>query len=314
MESNTYDIIIIGGGPAGLTAAIYTSRAFLKTLVVEGDAPGGQLVLTTDIDNFPGFSQGINGPELMIEMRKQAERFDTNFVSINAEKVSKSDDGTFEVKTTSGDTYLAKAVIISTGASAKWLGLESEQKLRGKGVSACATCDGFFFQNKAVAVIGGGDSAMEEATFLTKFASKVYIIARKDKGELKASKIMLKRAEDNPKIEFVYNFEVKNVLGTDKVAGLEIHNTVTSEIRTLSDIEGVFLAIGHKPNTDFVKDIVELDPIGYIKVSNNTKTNVDGIFVAGDVADHRYRQALTAAGMGCMAALDAEKYLNSLNK
>ena len=314
MESNTYDIIIIGGGPAGLTAAIYTSRAFLKTLVVEGDAPGGQLVLTTDIDNFPGFSQGINGPELMIEMRKQAERFDTSFVSINAEQVSKKDDGSFEVKTTSGDTYLAKAVIISTGASAKWLGLESEQKLRGKGVSACATCDGFFFQNKAVAVIGGGDSAMEEATFLTKFASKVYIIARKDKGELKASKIMLKRAEDNPKIEFVYNFEVKNVLGTDKVAGLEIHNTVTSEIRTLSDIEGVFLAIGHKPNTDFVKDIVELDPIGYIKVSNNTKTNVDGIFVAGDVADHRYRQAVTAAGMGCMAALDAEKYLNSLNK
>ena len=314
MESNTYDIIIIGGGPAGLTAAIYTSRAFLKTLVVEGDAPGGQLVLTTDIDNFPGFSQGINGPELMIEMRKQAERFDTSFVSINAEQVSKKDDGSFEVRTTAGDLYLAKAVIISTGASAKWLGLESEQKLRGKGVSACATCDGFFFQNKAVAVIGGGDSAMEEATFLTKFASKVYIIARKDKGELKASKIMLKRAEDNPKIEFVYNFEVKNVLGTDKVAGLEIHNTVTSEIRTLSDIEGVFLAIGHKPNTDFVKDIVELDPIGYIKVSNNTKTNVDGIFVAGDVADHRYRQAVTAAGMGCMAALDAEKYLNSLNK
>ena len=314
MESNTYDIIIIGGGPAGLTAAIYTSRAFLKTLVVEGDAPGGQLVLTTDIDNFPGFSQGINGPELMIEMRKQAERFDTSFVSINAEQVSKKDDGSFEVRTTAGDLYFAKSVIISTGASAKWLGLESEQKLRGKGVSACATCDGFFFQNKAVAVIGGGDSAMEEATFLTKFASKVYIIARKDKGELKASKIMLKRAEDNPKIEFVYNFEVKNVLGTDKVAGLEIHNTVTSEIRTLSDIEGVFLAIGHKPNTDFVKDIVELDPIGYIKVSNNTKTNVDGIFVAGDVADHRYRQAVTAAGMGCMAALDAEKYLNSLNK
>ena len=314
MESNTYDIIIIGGGPAGLTAAIYTSRAFLKTLVVEGDTPGGQLVLTTDIDNFPGFSQGINGPELMIEMRKQAERFDTSFVSINAEQVSKKDDGSFEVRTTAGDLYLAKAVIISTGASAKWLGLESEQKLRGKGVSACATCDGFFFQNKAVAVIGGGDSAMEEATFLTKFASKVYIIARKDKGELKASKIMLKRAEDNPKIEFVYNFEVKNVLGTDKVAGLELRSTVTSEIRTLSDIEGVFLAIGHKPNTDFVKDIVELDPIGYIKVSNNTKTNVDGIFVAGDVADHRYRQAVTAAGMGCMAALDAEKYLNSLNK
>jgi len=314
MESNTYDIIIIGGGPAGLTAAIYTSRAFLKTLVVEGDAPGGQLVLTTDIDNFPGFSQGINGPELMIEMRKQAERFDTSFVSINAEQVSKKDDGSFEVRTTAGDLYLAKAVIISTGASAKWLGLESEQKLRGKGVSACATCDGFFFQNKAVAVIGGGDSAMEEATFLTKFASKVYIIARKDKGELKASKIMLKRAEDNPKIEFVYNFEVKNVLGTDKVAGLELRSTVTSEIKTLPDVEGVFLAIGHKPNTDFVKDIVELDPIGYIKVSNNTKTNVDGIFVAGDVADHRYRQAVTAAGMGCMAALDAEKYLNSLNK
>ena len=314
MESNTYDIIIIGGGPAGLTAAIYTSRAFLKTLVVEGDAPGGQLVLTTDIDNFPGFSQGINGPELMIEMRKQAERFDTSFVSINAEQVSKKDDGSFEVRTTAGDLYLAKAVIISTGASAKWLGLESEQKLRGKGVSACATCDGFFFQNKAVAVIGGGDSAMEEATFLTKFASKVYIIARKDKGELKASKIMLKRAEDNPKIEFVYNFEVKNVLGTDKVAGLELRSTVTSEIKTLPDVEGVFLAIGHKPNTDFVKDIVELDPVGYIKVSNNTKTNVDGIFVAGDVADHRYRQAVTAAGMGCMAALDAEKYLNSLNK
>ena len=314
MESNTYDIIIIGGGPAGLTAAIYTSRAFLKTLVVEGDAPGGQLVLTTDIDNFPGFSKGINGPELMIEMRRQAERFDTSFVSINAEQVSKKDDGSFEVRTTAGDLYLAKAVIISTGASAKWLGLESEQKLRGKGVSACATCDGFFFQNKAVAVIGGGDSAMEEATFLTKFASKVYIIARKDKGELKASKIMLKRAEDNPKIEFVFNSEVKDVLGTDKVTGLEIRSTVTSEIKTLPDVEGVFLAIGHKPNTDFVKDIVELDPIGYIKVSNNTKTNVDGIFVAGDVADHRYRQAVTAAGMGCMAALDAEKYLNSLNK
>lgn len=305
MSENEHKVIIIGSGPAGLTAAIYAARAELKPLVIAGLNPGGQLMQTTEVENFPGFPKGIMGPDLMTGMMEQAKRFGGEIASENVVSVDFS-ARPFTVKTDAAE-YKTKSVIIATGAEANWLNLDSEQKLRGKGVSACATCDGFFFKDKAVAVIGGGDSAMEEAVFLTKFASQVTIVHRRD--EFKASKVMLKRAQDNPKISFVTNVQVLEVLGENAVEGLKLKDNQTGEEKTLV-VQGMFLAIGHTPATKAFKAAgIETDEKGYIQISNQTKTNVEGVFVAGDVADHRYRQAVSAAGAGCMAALDAEKYL-----
>lgn len=303
-----YDVIIIGGGPAGLTAAIYTSRAFLKTLIIAGNPPGGQLTTTTDVENFPGFPEGVMGPELISNMREQALRFESEIVDENVSEVLGSFQNNFTVKTENSE-YKGKTIIIASGASAKWLELESEQKLRGKGVSACATCDGFFFKGKVVAVVGGGDASMEEATFLTKFAEKVYILVRKDKDSLKASKIMQERAQKNPKIEFLFNTEVKEVLGETSVESLKIINNKTSEEKIMKDVKGLFVAIGHEPNTDFLKGFIKLDERGYIMPIDQTNTEKKGVFVAGDVSDYKYRQAITAAGFGCMAALNVEKFL-----
>jgi len=302
---NIFNVIIIGSGPAGLTAAIYAGRAELKPLVLAGQKPGGQLMDTTEVENYPGFINGIMGPELMDNMAKQAERFGSKILPENVESV---DFSAQPLKVKTGKTeYLAKSVIIATGAEANWLGLPGEQRLRGKGVSACATCDGFFFKGKDVAVIGGGDSAMEEANFLTRFANKVYIVHRRN--EFKASKIMLKRSQDNPKISFVVNVAVLDVLGEKTVEGLKIKDNV-SGAESVLPIQGVFLAIGHTPAAKiFATAGVQTDEKGYIKVRDNTKTNIEGVFVAGDVNDPRYRQAVSAAGMGCMAALDVEKYL-----
>lgn len=305
MNNEIKNVIIIGSGPAGLTAAIYAGRAELKPLVIAGLKPGGQLMDTTEVENFPGFINGVMGPELMDNMSKQAERFGATILPENVESVDFSAKP-FRVKTGKGE-YLANSVIIATGAEANWLGLPGEQRLRGKGVSACATCDGFFFKCKEVAVIGGGDSAMEEANFLTRFANKVYIVHRR--AEFKASKIMLKRAQNNPKISFVANVAVLDVLGENSVEGLKIKDNV-SGVESVLPLQGVFLAIGHTPAAKiFATAGVETDAKGYIKVQNNTHTNIEGVFVAGDVNDPRYRQAVTAAGMGCMAALDVEKYL-----
>ena len=303
--NNTENVIIIGSGPAGLTAAIYAARAELKPLVIAGQKPGGQLMDTTEVENFPGFPEGIMGPDLMQNMMKQTERFGGKILQENVVSAD-FNQSPFLVKTDKAE-YFAKTVIIATGAEAKWLGLPSEQRLRGKGVSACATCDGFFFKGKEVAVLGGGDSAMEEANFLTKFASKVILVHRRD--EFKASKIMLKRAQENAKISFVTNVTVQEVLGENAVEGLKVKDNVTGEEKTIS-CQGVFLAVGHKPATDvFQKAGIETDEKGYIKIQNHTQTNISGVFVAGDVADFRYRQAISAAGVGCMAALDVEKFL-----
>ncbi len=310
MSVMEYDVIILGSGPAGLTAAIYTSRAFLKTLVVSGDMPGGQLTQTTEIENFPGFVQGIQGVELMDNMRKQAERFNTVFAEGSIKELSGSSEEGFTLKTAT-NTYTGKSVIVATGASANWLGLESETKLRGKGVSACATCDAFFFKNKVVAIVGGGDASMEEAIFLTKFSPKVYVIVRGSKETMKASKFMQQKAFANDKLKFLFNTQIVEVLGTEKVSGLKLLNNVDSSESTLNDVEGLFVAIGHSPNTAFLKGFIDLDAKNYAVVSDNTKSSKEGVFVAGDVADHRYRQAVTAAGAGCMASLDVEKYLAS---
>ena len=303
------NVIIIGSGPAGLTAAIYTARADLKPLVLEGLQPGGQLTITTEVENFPGFEHGIMGPDLMDVMRKQAERFGSEHEFAIVEKVDFSshpfrvyyDDKVEE----------ANAIIIATGASARTLALPKEDKLMGRGVSACATCDGFFFRDRHVAVVGGGDSAMEEATFLTKFASKVTVLHRRE--ELRASKIMQERALRNPKIEFVWNSTVDELVeGPDgSLAALKVRNVKTGEVNDLA-VDGLFYAIGHTPNTKFLAGQVKTDENGYILLEQHTRTNVEGVFAAGDVADHRYRQAISAAGMGCQAALDAEKYLESL--
>jgi len=304
-EKPEQKVIIIGSGPAGLTAAIYAARAELKPLVIAGMNPGGQLMQTTEVENFPGFPKGVMGPDLMTGMMEQAKRFGGTIASENVVSVDFS-ARPFTVKTDAAE-YKTKSVIIATGAEANWLNLDSEQKLRGKGVSACATCDGFFFKDKAVAVIGGGDSAMEEANFLTKFATQVTIVHRR--SEFKASKVMLKRAQDNPKIYFVTNVQVLEVLGENAVEGLKVKDNQTGEEKNLT-VQGVFLAIGHTPATKAFKAAgIETDEKGYIKITNQTKTNIEGVFVAGDVADHRYRQAVSAAGAGCMAALDAEKYL-----
>ena len=300
-----YNTIIIGSGPAGLTAALYAARAELAPLVIAGPTPGGQLTITTDVENFPGFPEGIQGPELMLKLDEQAKRFGAEVVQESVVSVDFKNKS-FTVKTDSNE-YQSKSVIIATGAEVKWLGLENETRLRGKGVTACATCDGFFFKGLDVVVIGGGDSAMEEATFLTKFAKSVQIIHRRD--EFKASKIMLKRAQENEKISFVTNSEVIDILGKDSMEGIRIKDTVTGEEREIK-AQGYFVAIGHTPSSKLFSEAgIEVDGMGYIVRKEFTQTNIPGVFVAGDVHDHRYRQAVTSAGEGCKAALDVEKYL-----
>lgn len=305
------NVIIIGSGPAGWTAAVYTARANLSPILFEGSEPGGQLMTTTEVENFPGFPAGVMGPDLMSEMRKQAERFGTRVIS---QKVDEVDFKKYPFLVRAGGReYEAKAVIISTGAVAKRLGLPSERALYGKGVSACATCDGFFFKNKKVIVVGGGDAALEEANFLTKFADSVTVVVRRD--ELKASKIMQDRAKSNPKISFIWNTEVADIAGAEvgHVTGISLKNNKTGEIKEMP-IDGVFAAIGHEPATAIFKGQVELDQKGYVVTqSGSTATDVPGVFAAGDVADYKYRQAITAAGTGCMAAIDVEKFLESKN-
>ena len=301
-----YDVAIIGSGPAGLTAAIYTCRADLKTIVMDGMAPGGQLMITSEVDNFPGFPDGIQGPELMGNMRKQAEKFGAAF---KAGELSAIDIDSRPFKLIAGDdAFEAKSVIIATGSSSRWLGLESEQELRGKGVSACATCDGFFFQDRVVAVIGGGDAATEEATFLTRFASKVYLVHRRD--ELRASAAMQKKTFDSDKIEIIWDSVPVDILdkAAGKVTALVLKNVKTDETTELP-VDGVFVAIGHDPATGVFADKIELDKAGYIIPGENSSTSVPGIFVAGDVSDTRYKQAISAAGSGCRAAIDALKFL-----
>ena len=310
--SAVHDVVIIGSGPAGLTAAIYTARANLQPLVIEGelsstgDQPGGQLMLTTDVENYPGFVEGIQGPDLMHTFRAQAARFGADFLT---EKVTGVDLSVRPFVVEVGDvTYRARSVIVSTGAKAKMLGLDDERRLLGHGVSTCATCDGFFFKGETIAVVGGGDSALEEATFLTKFASKVYVIHRRD--SLRASKIMQDRAYRNDKIEFVWNSVVVGVEGDTLVEGIRVKDVNTGEERTL-EIAGLFVAIGHVPNTELFVGQLDMDENGYLLTTTGTRTNVEGVFAAGDVADHVYRQAITAAGTGCMAAIDTERWLEA---
>ncbi len=302
-------VIIIGSGPAGLTAALYAARANLKPLVVEGLEAGGQLMLTTLVENWPGHRDGILGPDLMAEMRAQAERFGADFMQGNVESVS-LEGPPFTVRTAS-DSYQSRALIVATGATARLLGLPSERALIGHGVSTCATCDGFFFRGKPIAVVGGGDSAMEEAVFLTKFASHVTVVHRRD--TLRASKIMQDKAFANPKISFEWNSEVEDVRDSDKgaVTSIELRNNRTGQRKSL-EVDGVFVAIGHTPNTALFKGQLKMDANGYIKTHSGSRTNVAGVFACGDVQDHIYRQAITAAGSGCMAAIDAEKYLEGI--
>lgn len=308
---NPEKVVIIGSGPAGLTAAVYTSRANLKPLMIEGDEAGGQLMTTTEVENYPGFAHGITGPELIHVMRNQAQRFGTRFLTRNVTKVDLS-QRPFKVWVNQQE-ILAETLIISTGATAKYLGLDSEKKYANKGVSACATCDGAFFRDVRVGVVGGGDTAMEEALFLTRFASEVFVIHRRD--SFRASKIMSDRVLNHPKIKVLWNTEVREVLGDEKkVVSLKLENLLENKIYELP-CEGLFLAIGHKPNTDLFKGQIELHDNGYIKTKpDSTYTNIEGVFAAGDVQDFTYRQAITAAGTGCMAAIDCERYLESKHK
>ena len=299
-------LLIIGSGPAGLTAAIYAARANLEPIVIAGSTPGGQLMLTSDVENYPGFPDGIQGPDLMNLFRAQAERFGTQMVDVDIDRVDLS-ARPFRVWAR-GVEYRGQALIVATGASAMWLGLDSETRLRGRGVSACATCDGFFFRDKEIAVVGGGDTAFEEATYLTRFASKVHMLHRRD--EFRASRIMVDRAKLNPKIEIHTNTAVDEVLGDEKVSGLRLSDTATGKQRVMP-ADGVFIAIGHKPNTEALRDWLEVDAKGYLVVRDKTNSQIEGVFIAGDVHDHRYRQAVTAAGDGCMAAIDAERWLES---
>jgi thioredoxin reductase (NADPH) len=301
-----HQVIILGSGPAGLTAALYAARAHLKPLVVDGHEAGGQLTLTTMVENYPGFPDGLMGPDLIASMRKQAERFGAGFRPGNATAVDLS-RRPFRV-TVDGEVEECQALIIATGASAKLLGLESERKLMGHGVSTCATCDGFFFQDQEIIVMGGGDSAMEEAIFLTKFARRVSVLHRRDK--LRASKIMQEKAFTNPKIDFTWDSTIEEILDVreGKVTGVRIRNLKTSKV-TERPVDGVFLAIGHSPNTQIFRGLLEMDELGYITTHDGTKTSVPGVFAAGDVQDRVYRQAVTAAASGCMAAIDAERYL-----
>jgi thioredoxin reductase (NADPH) len=308
MAADIHDVVIVGSGPAGLTAALYTARADLSPLMIEGREAGGQLMLTTEVENFPGFPDGIMGPALMADMRKQAERFGTRFLTADVDTVDLQGGSPFTLRI-GGDTITTRTVIISTGATARWLNLPSEQRLIGRGVSSCATCDGFFFRDRELVVVGGGDSAMEEATFLSKFASRITVAHRR--GELRASKIMADRAMANDKIDFAWNTEVTDVLGDDAVTGVVLRDTVTGESRE-HRTDGLFLAIGHDPTTGLFAGQVDLDDAGYILVDHpRTTTNIPGVFAAGDVVDTIYRQAITAAGMGCKAAIDAEHFLGT---
>jgi len=304
VEAVVYDVIIVGSGPAGLTAAVYSGRALLKTLVIAGVVPGGQLMLTTEVENFPGFEEPVLGPDLIQRMRKQAERFGAQFVQDDATAVDFK-TRPLTVKTAS-ETYEANAVIIATGASAKWLGLDSETRLRGRGVSSCATCDGFFFRGRDTVTVGGGDVALEDTIFLTKFVNHATIVHRRD--QLRASKILQERAFKNPKISFVWDSVPEEILGKEKVEGVRVRNVKTGKQDVLK-CDGVFIAIGHQPNTAIFQGQIDLDQKGYIVTRQGTATTVDGVFAAGDVRDFHYRQAVTAAGDGCRAAMDAEDYL-----
>jgi thioredoxin reductase (NADPH) len=313
MAVNVRNVIIIGSGPAGLTAAIYTARANLEPLVIEGepsstsDQPGGQLMLTTDVENYPGFPDGIMGPELMINFRSQAARFGAEFLT---EKVTRVDFSQRPFKVwVRDDEYQAHSIIVSTGARSLMLGLESESRLLGHGLSTCATCDGFFFRGQEIAVVGGGDTAIEEASFLTKFADKVTVIHRRD--ELRASKIMQDRAFANPKIEFLWNHTVTEIHGATQVEGIQVTSTVDGTVSDLA-VTGVFVAIGHRPNTDLFTGVLEMQDNGYLVTRpDSSHTNLEGVFACGDVQDHTYRQAITAAGSGCMAAIDTERWLEA---
>jgi thioredoxin reductase (NADPH) len=306
--SEINDLVIVGSGPAGYTAAIYAARAQLKPIIYEGSVTaGGALMNTTEVENFPGFADGVMGPELMESMRKQVERFDAKIITDDIVEMKLTGD-VKELTDGSGNTVKAKAVILAMGSAYKEIGLKNEKRLSGRGVSWCATCDGFFFRDQVIAVVGGGDSAMEEANFLTKFASKVVLVHRRD--SFRASKIMIERASNNPKIEFLFNHEVIDVLGEDKVTGLKLKNTVTGE-ESSKDFTGLFVAIGHLPRSELVAKQVELNSEGYVQVEGrSTKTKIPGVFACGDLVDFTYRQAITAAGSGCEAALDAERFLS----
>ena len=302
-----YNIIIIGSGPAGDTAALYAARAELKPLVIEGVPAGGQLMITTDVENYPGFVQGIQRPDLMAIFKEQAGRFGAQYITGDVTSVDFS-QRPFKITVNDEDVYYARTLIIASGATAKLLGLESESALMGRGVSACATCDGFFFKGQEVIVVGGGDTAMEEALFLTRHAAKVYVVHRRD--QLRASKIMQERAFNNPKIEFIWNSAVEDILGVDdgKVTGVRLRNVQTDDVSEMA-IDGVFMAIGHRPNSELFVGQLDMNETGYLHTQDGTKTNVKGVFAAGDVQDWVYRQAVTAAGTGCMAAIDAERLL-----
>jgi thioredoxin reductase (NADPH) len=308
MVDEVRDLIIIGGGPAGYTAALYAGRAELRPLVIEGFQWGGQLMITSDVENYPGYADGVMGPEMMQDFRRQAERFGAEFVTDDVTRVDFS-ERPFRIWVDK-DEYRARSVIVATGASARWLGLDSEHRLQGRGVSACATCDGAFFKEKKIVVVGGGDSAFEEALFLTRFGTKVTLVHRRN--DFRASQIMVSRARANPKIELLTPYAVEEVLGETMVSGLTLRNTDTGELREI-DAEGFFVAIGHDPNTKLFVDQLDHDENGYlITQPGSTETNVPGVFAVGDVQDHTYRQAITAAGSGCMGALDAERYLAEL--